>query len=153
MTPAPFYLVWRLSEPLTATVDTTDKMVIGAGWSWIYQLTAIEVIDFATTYDRLYSPAIEEDAVVYAGFKRFTKNCLRCHSLNLQGGTEGPELNIPQNITEYRDHDTLVAFIKNPNNFRLGSKMPAMEERYSDAEIESILAYIGWMADHKWSGE
>lgn len=150
MTPAPFYLVWHLDEPRTTTTAAESKMRLGDGWSWIYQLTAIELIDFATTYDRLYTPALKADAVVYAGFKHFTENCLRCHSINLQGGTEGPELNIPQNITEYRDHDTLLAFIQNPNNFRAGSKMPAMEKRYTDEEIESILAYLGWMADHKW---
>ncbi|MCB0096992.1 MAG: cytochrome c, partial [Caldilineaceae bacterium] len=121
--------------------------------SWLYQLTAIEVIDFATKYDRLYTPDIAENATVYAGFKRFTENCLRCHSINLQGGVEGPELNIPQNITEYRGHDTLLAFIKNPASFRASSKMPSMEKRYTDAEIESILAYIAWMADHKWQSE
>ncbi|HRW09257.1 MAG TPA: cytochrome c, partial [Caldilineaceae bacterium] len=150
MTPAPFYLVWEGTEQPTSEAGAESKMRVGEPWSWSYQLTAIELIDFATKYDRLYVPGIEADATVYAGFKRFTENCLRCHSINLQGGTEGPELNIPQNITEYRDHATLLAFIKNSSNFRVGSKMPAMENRYSDEEIESILAYIGWMADHKW---
>ncbi|MEZ4705579.1 MAG: ABC transporter substrate-binding protein [Caldilineaceae bacterium] len=153
LTPAPFYLVWERTAPPQTRADAHRAMQIGDGWSWIHQLTAIEVIDFATKYDRLYIPNIEENATVYAGFKRFTENCLRCHSINLQGGVEGPELNIPQNITEYRDHDTLLAFIKNPTSFRAGSKMPSIEKRYTDAEIESILAYIGWMADHKWQGE
>ncbi len=150
LTPAPFYLVWDIpAQPQTGN-GSASAMIVGNAWSWLYQLTAIESIDFATKYDRLYVPGIEKNATVYAGFKHFTENCLRCHSINLQGGVEGPELNIPQNITEYRDHDTLVAFIKNSNNFRAGSKMPPMADKYSDEEIESILAYIGWMADHKW---
>ncbi|MEZ4866012.1 MAG: ABC transporter substrate-binding protein [Caldilineaceae bacterium] len=150
LTPAPFYLVWDGTAQPTTEDGAESTMRVGEPWSWSYQLTTIELIDFATKYDRLYVPGIEENATVYAGFKRFTENCLRCHSINLQGGAEGPELNIPQNITEYRDHATLVAFIKNSNNFRASSKMPPMENRYSDEEIETILAYIGWMADHKW---
>ncbi|MCB0098618.1 MAG: ABC transporter substrate-binding protein, partial [Caldilineaceae bacterium] len=94
ITPAPFYLVWDgTAQPATAA-DAENTMRVGEPWSWSYQLTAIELIDFATKYDRLYVPGIEADATVYAGFKRFTENCLRCHSLNLQGGVEGPELNI-----------------------------------------------------------
>ncbi|MCB0083850.1 MAG: ABC transporter substrate-binding protein, partial [Caldilineaceae bacterium] len=120
LTPAPFYLVWSGTAQPMGEVDAASTAAVGEAWSWIYQLTAIEVINFATKYDRLYVDGIEENPTVFAGFKRFTENCLRCHSINLQGGVEGPELNIPQNITEYRDHDTLVAFIKNSTNFRYG---------------------------------
>ena len=143
MVPAPFYLVWAAAEEASAETFSWNA------WPWPYQLTNIEMIDFATTYDRLYPPEIEETTTEHEGFKLFTETCLKCHSINLQGGVEGPELNIPQNITEYRDQETLMAFIKDPTSFRAGSKMPPMGEKLSDEEIDTILAYITWMADHK----
>ncbi|MCB0212753.1 MAG: cytochrome c [Anaerolineae bacterium] len=143
MVPAPYYLVWAADEEGTAESFSWEA------WPWPYQLTHIEMIDFATTYDRLYPPEIKETTTAHEGFKLFTETCLKCHSINLQGGVEGPELNIPQNITEYRDQETLKAFIKDSTSFRAGSKMPPMGQKLTDEEIDTILTYIAWMADYK----
>lgn len=146
--PAPYFLIWGVPEDASekdlADVDTTPPR-----WPWTYQLLSIEMIDFATKYDRLFPADVAQESEVYRGFEIFAETCVKCHSINLQGGSQGPELNIPQNITEYRDHDTLVAFIKNPNTFRFASKMPAMENKLTDVEIDNVLTYIAWMADHK----
>lgn len=146
--PAPYYLVWGMTEEVEAGKE--QPVFPWREWPWPYQLVEIEMIDFATTYDRLYPPEIVETATAQEGFKLFVESCLKCHSMNLQGGDKGPELNIPQNITGYRDHETLMAFIKNPSAFRAGSAMPPMETKYTDEEIETILTYIAWMADYKW---
>ena len=107
MTPAPFYVVW----------NTTEE-----SFPWPYQLVGIEIIQFSKKYDRIYPVGEPKNSAVFRGFETFKNDCLRCHSLNLQGGDLGPELNIPRNITEYRDDKILTLFIHDPSAFRARSK-------------------------------
>lgn len=86
---------------------------------------------------------------VTRGFGVFMKSCIACHSINLEGGTQGPELNIPRNITEYREANYLVEFIKDPSSFRARSKMPTFKDSLSSEDIESVLGYLKWMREHK----
>jgi mono/diheme cytochrome c family protein len=116
--------------------------------SWPYEVIAIELVNFRAMFPALYFEGMQKDISVAAGFSLFRKECLKCHSLNLQGGDIGPELNVPQNVTQYRDAATLKKFIRNASQFRARSKMPPYEH-LSDKQIEDILSYLRAMAGHK----
>ena len=59
----------------------------------------------------------------------------------------GPDLNVPQNVTEYRPEDQIRAYIKNPLAFRYGS-MPA-HPNLSEADLDGLLAYFRAMKERK----
>lgn len=113
-----------------------------------YELIAIELVNFRAMFPKLYFAGLEKDAAVKAGFDLFRKECLKCHSLNLQGGDIGPELNIPKNITEYRDETYLKSFIRNASSYRAKSKMPPFLN-LKDSEITQIIAYLRVMREHR----
>jgi len=136
MTPAPFYLVWNSSEKQ---------------FPWPYQLVGIEVVQFKQKYSRIFPEGQVGDSAVFRGFNVFRNQCMRCHSINLQGGELGPELNVPRSITEYWDETFLREFIRNPGNFRLRSKMPPFPD-LSDTDLDHLLSYLRWMKDRKNSG-
>lgn len=143
ISPAPFYLVW----------SGGDSAALRRPWP--YQLARIEVVDPRRKYDRIYPTGVAADDPVARGFRAFAiesrggDQCVACHALNRQGGSVGPELNVPRNITEYRDDATLRAFIRNARSFRAGSAMPVFEGKLSEDEIGDILAYLRWMRAHK----
>ncbi|HEX8394410.1 MAG TPA: c-type cytochrome [Longimicrobium sp.] len=151
ISPAPFYLVWGQTGA-AAPGDTADAALRRP---WPYQLARIEVMDPRRKYDRLYPTGVRRDDPVYRGFQAFVieshggDQCVACHALNRQGGSVGPELNVPRNITEYRDPAVLAAFIRNARSFRAGTAMPVFEGRLSEGEIQDILAYLRWMRGHK----
>lgn len=135
LSPAPFYLVWPGAGRGAAQLP------------WPYQLVKIELIRFSDRYAKVV-PASAASAQVQQGFALFKQNCLKCHSINLQGGELGPELNAPKNVTEYWQSHDLKAFIRNPESYRYQSKMPAFSH-FSDAEIDAILAYLQQMKQQK----
>lgn len=135
LSPAPFYLVWPQAGAQAAQ------------YAWPYQLVKIELIRFRDRYARVI-PRSTASASAQQGFALFTQHCLKCHSINLQGGELGPELNAPKNITEYWQLNDLKAFIRNPASYRYQSKMPAFSH-FSDAEIDAILAYLQQMKQQK----
>jgi hypothetical protein len=149
VSPGPYYLVWAGADGPAS--DEARKR------PWPYQLATIRVVDFKKTYNLIYPENVAENDPIYRGFDLFARGgydgspCLDCHALNQQGGTVGPELNIPKNITEYRDDSFLVAWIKNSKSFRVSSDMAAFENRLTDAQIQDILAYLRWMRDRKVS--
>jgi mono/diheme cytochrome c family protein len=132
--PGPFYLVW-------AGPGTSER-------PWPYQIVRIELVSFRRTYDRLFPGDAEPGGPVERGFLAFRSHCLRCHSVNLQGGDLGPELNVPRNVTEYRDAATLRQFIRNAASFQARSKMPPFPQ-LDDAALDDLLAYLGHMKDRK----
>lgn len=133
-TPAPFYLIWREG---TGIVGDSN---------WPFKVVKLELISFKKRYEKMYPNGAEQ--AVLNGFQTFKNNCMQCHSMNLQGGVVGPELNAPKNVTEYWSKDNLVAFIKNSQSFRYRSKMPPFP-RLKEDEIDGILKYLEFMKDRK----
>lgn len=116
--------------------------------SWPYEVVALEFVRLAEKYAGLLPREVVVDQKKRAGFDLFRKECLRCHSINLQGGGVGPELNIPRNITEYREEAYLRAFIRNASAFRARSKMPAFSQ-LTEADLGQIIGYLKVMARYK----
>jgi len=137
LTPGPFYLVWQTAPRLKA-----------AELPWPYQIERIELRNSADSERQLLPRGIDARPDVLRGFELFKKSCVSCHSINLEGGVLGPELNVPKNITDYRDWAYLIQFIKDPSSFRARSKMPAFKNTLSDQAIEDVLNYFKWMRDH-----
>jgi mono/diheme cytochrome c family protein len=135
ITPAPFYLVWR-------GIDGAD-----ANYKWPYQLVALSIEIFDQRYEKAAPPA-GASAEVQHGFRLFVQHCASCHSVNLAGGDLGPELNVPRNVTEYWLPEHLAAFIRAPESYRTGSKMPGFGH-LADAEHAAILAYLRAMRERK----
>jgi mono/diheme cytochrome c family protein len=134
--PAPFYLVWQGE----GRSDTTL-------WPWPYQLAAIEIVDFARAFPHVVPVGAPADSAAVRGFELFRASCIACHAINGEGGTVGPELNVPRSIVEYRDAAQLKAFIRDPRSFRYTS-MPA-HPHFSDADLDALIAYFSHMSAHK----
>jgi mono/diheme cytochrome c family protein len=134
-----------LPEPFYAVATSREAY---ATLSWPYQVVAIELVNFRIQFPALFYRGMEKDPQVSAGFKVFRAQCIRCHSINLQGGEIGPELNIPRNITEYRDSGYLRKFIRDASSFRARSKMPPFAE-LGEIELSAVIRYLTEMRSHK----
>jgi len=134
--PSPLYMIW--------TKDTQqNEQTHPRPW---------QLVEFAlSSHEKLYansSPShLAEDDPAQHGYDLFRQNCIVCHSVNLSGGRVGPEMNIPQNITEYRSREFVLAYISNPQKFRY-SQMPAFPQ-LSDADLASIWSYFEAMKAQK----
>lgn len=136
ISPGPFYVVWTEGEKLVHEVP------------WPYQIVKMEAVRFSEKYNLVYPADVKSDSAEYHGFLLFKNECIRCHSINLQGGDIGPELNAPKNVTEYWRSEVLENFIRNAPSFRYKSKMPAFEN-LSSKQIDELLSYLRYMARHK----
>jgi cytochrome c2 len=134
ISPGPYYVIWSEGAKLG------DAEV-----PWPYQLVKIEAVRFADKFPKILPVGAKENSPEFRGFLAFKAECLRCHSINLQGGDVGPELNIPKNVTEYWKRDILKEFIPNAPSFRAKSKMPAFEK----LNVDDVMAYLQYMAKHK----
>lgn len=130
---SPFYLVWDGLQP-------HDHR-----YMWPYGLIRIKVLPLQKEFKNVYP---YDNPEMVEAFHLFNQNCMKCHSINQVGGGMGPELNFPKNITEYWTEANIVAFAKNPQSFRISSKMPPVPN-VSDAELAEIVRYLRFMARHK----
>jgi mono/diheme cytochrome c family protein len=139
----PFYIVWT-----GAGVGSIRSE------QWPYQLA--KLVSESSPLSRW--PALAVDSAlppsdpVRAGQALFIVQCLTCHKLNGAGAADvGPDLNQPQNPTEYLTPQGLHDLIRNPKAVRTwpAQAMPALSDYLSDREIELIIAYLKHMAGRK----
>ena len=67
--------------------------------------------------------------------------------MNGEGGTIGPDLNVPKSIVEYRPVEQVKAYIRAPQSFRYTS-MPS-HEHLTAADLDALVAYFTAMRDRK----
>jgi len=134
--PAPFYLVW-----------TGAQQVDAHRYPWPYQLVAIEIAPFEARFPHTAPAGEPAGSAAWRGFAIFRRECVACHAVNGEGGSVGPELNLPRSIVEYRPAGQLAAFIRDPTSFRYTS-MPA-NPHLSDEDLEALVAYFTAMSGRK----
>jgi mono/diheme cytochrome c family protein len=133
--PGPFYLVW--SKPTQTNLDAYPRP---------WQLETIEIARFDAVFPHT-SPGPAAPESVTRGYALFRERCIRCHAINREGGHVGPDLNVPQNVTEYRPEAQIRAYIRNPATFRYGN-MPAHPD-LTDSNLDDLIAYLRAMKDRK----
>lgn len=69
----------------------------------------------------------------------FARACIGCHTVDGDGGTEGPDLS---RIGRDRGRDWLVRWITDPTTIRPGAEMPAFGRRLRPDEIDAVAAYL-----------
>jgi mono/diheme cytochrome c family protein len=136
--PGPFYVVWEKSN------DVSEL-------PWAFQLIKLEAVDWNKRYANVIPPKVSKDSAEMKGFLIFKTDCLRCHSINLQGGEIGPELNAPKNVTEYWTKENLREYIPDASRFRYKSKMPPFPNLKS-ADLDALLSYLTHMKKFKVAG-
>ena len=129
--PAPFYLVW------------TGAAGRDPNAPWPYQLVAVERQDFARAHPHTVPRGAPEGSPAWIGFRVFKTDCVACHAVNGEGGTVGPDLNVPQSIVEYRPVEQIKAYVRDPAAFRYGN-MPA-HPHLGAAELDGLIAYFETM--------
>lgn len=139
---APYYLVWE---------NIDDDAIRSEGdYGWPYQLVGVDLIRSGDRFPRMLPPDGASEREL-AGFAAFRMHCSRCHAVNGDGGTIGPDLNIPVNPVEHREKEWLRRWIDDPSAILATTRMPrlnpALPER--DETIENILAYLGAMSRAK----
>ncbi len=134
--PGPYYVVWQKAEQRDPN-----------RYPWPYQLAAIELANYARRYPHTAPSGLPADAPAWTGFTIFRSECVACHAVNGEGGTIGPDLNVPQSIVEYRPVEQVKAYIRDPQRFRYTS-MPA-HEHLGPADLDALIAYFQAMRDRK----
>jgi mono/diheme cytochrome c family protein len=140
----PFYIVWT-----GAAVDTIRSE------QWPYQMAKlVSQPSPATRWPALaVNSALPPTDPIRAGQDLFVVQCLPCHKLNGSGASDvGPDLNLPQNPTEYFTPQGLHDLIRNPKAVRTwpALAMPSFPpDHLSDREIGLVVAYLKHMAGRK----
>lgn len=138
----PFYLVW--TDPQASRIGREE---------WPYQIASFRILsDPRAIFPRAY-PAADAPPAAAGGFQVFRKNCFACHKMNGEGAaTIGPDLNLPENPTEYFDPTALARLVRNPASLRTwpGMVMRGFSEAaISDAELGDLIAYLRYMSGRK----
>jgi mono/diheme cytochrome c family protein len=132
----PYYMVWS-----------------GAGrndahrYPWPYELARIEVTRFEERFPHTVPTGAPEGSGARRGFAIFRRECVSCHAINGEGGSVGPELNVPRSIVEYRDAAVIKAYVRDPTAFRYTSMPPHLH--LGDADLDGLVAYFRHMSAHK----
>lgn len=134
--PGPFYVF-----PTKPTPSYAD-------FPWPYQVLRIEIVQAGARPVPMAPVGAPTGGAVERGFAAFKGHCLACHQVNGQGGTVGPELNVPLNVTEYWRPAPLRQLLLDPLAVRAGAKMPGFAH-LGEPAIDDILAYLRYMKRHK----
>ncbi len=131
----PFYLVW---ENLADAVVRQE-----ADYGWPYQLVGIDLIRRLDRFPRM-APPPDASAQVLDGFAAYRVHCSKCHKLNGEGGSLGPELNAAVSPLKVRDPTWLRTWIENPSRIRPDARMPPLNPSLPDRArtVDEILAYL-----------
>lgn len=127
--PAPFYIFWT-------NKDQTTQF----GYPWPWQLKEISLIKFKEKFPKVYPYGVAKNSPEFSGFSIFKERCVRCHSIDNQGGKIGPDLNAPKNILEYRSQFMVKELIKHPSKYRY-THMPNHKD-LSENELDNLIRYI-----------
>ena len=133
VSPAPAYLVWKGSA-------YQDLDAYPRPW----QVTEIELVERKSLFPHLLPQAQPADSPAMRGYTLFRGRCVHCHAINREGGSMGPDLNVPQSIVAYRPEQQIRDYIRNPLTFRYGV-MPANPD-LTDADLDALIAYFHVMA-------
>lgn len=134
--PGPLYLVWLKKDQTTQF-----------GYPWPWQLKEINLVAFKDQFPNVYPEGVSEESPVFAGFSIFRERCLRCHSIDRQGGKVGPDLGAPMNILEYRSQYIVKELIKHPSKYRY-THMPDHTD-LSDEDLDNLIKYFLYLGKEK----
>lgn len=134
--PGPAYVVWTGLSP----GERPER-------PWPWQLRAVERAGFEARYPHVLPRGEPRGSAAWRGLALFRRDCIACHSLNGEGGTVGPDLNVPRSIVEYRPESQIRAYVRNPAAFRYGSMPP--NPQLSESELDDLLAYLRAMRKRK----
>jgi len=146
LTAGPFYIVWL--NPAASGVRSEQ---------WPYRVVTVRNTDSpAKRWPQLaVDPHLPADDPVRAGQALFVTQCLACHKMNGAGSAVlGPDLNLPENPTEYFQPDALKRYIREPSSLRhwQGMQMKGFSTAtLSEREIDLIVDYLAHMARRKLS--
>lgn len=138
--PGPFYLVW--ARPEQGRLATHPRP---------WQLASIEIVSGEQLFPHAMPRGVAADSPQSRGAHLFRARCIACHAINRDGGRVGPDLNVPQSITEYRPVDQIRAYIRDPRTFRYGN-MPAHSD-LSEIQLDDLLSYFAVMRTQKYDPE
>ncbi|MBI2362473.1 MAG: cytochrome c [Elusimicrobia bacterium] len=126
--PGPFFLIWEGGR-------TPER-----GYAWPWQVVALETTRFEDAYPHLAPAGAKPASAEARGYALFRARCVKCHGLDQEGGSVGPDLNSPRSVTEYRPKDQLKAFIRKASSFRY-TQMPD-QDNLSDQDLEDLWRYL-----------
>ena len=72
-----------------------------------------------------------------SGPAAFEGACVKCHKLNGEGGSKGPDLT---NLFSKKDEDSIRQYIVDPRSIKPDGTMPP--SKLSDHEIDLVMQYI-----------
>lgn len=130
--PGPFYLVWTGKEQTPVNE-----------YPWPWQIAAVNLMRFQDQYPLVYPKGAAADSPAFKGYEIFKGRCVRCHSMNGQGGKVGPDLNAPKSIVEYRSAYMIKEFIRHPSVYRY-THMPDHPD-LTESDLDDLLAYFLYM--------
>jgi mono/diheme cytochrome c family protein len=138
--PGPFFVVW------TGTRQTTADQ-----YPWPWQVTALNLIRFEDQYPRTAPRGAAPGSPERRGYALFQGRCVRCHSVNGEGGKIGPDLNEPMSVTAYRSKRMVKEFIREPSRYR-HTYMPDHRD-LSERDLEDLWRYFRWLDGHRPKGD
>ncbi len=95
-------------------------------------------VSFMTSLLHLFPVFAQTDDVILRGQDVFhTYKCIRCHSLEGNGGRVGPDLS---HVGSYREAAWLGEFLKDPRSLIPQGKQPPFKG--TDLEREALAAYL-----------